>query len=439
MHLRCDAKKNHRWKQLLTFQRKRGWTINIASEALFKHACKVVKKPSKGALKNESHLKDVADLLWYTLHKTEPPALLTVSVGEVFGVPTNDACNHIRTVMLPALRDANSNKKKKQKSDETMKEDHAYDLLEDYIVDHPLQMTDQWNEGQGVTSLKRVWLDLGAAHRRAIVKYGSKLEKVFYVLKDHEFPPLRDLINEGFAELCGVGGGGKTLEAGDMIRAYCQRVGGERFDDDTPLDIMVHKSVEGEAKRGTAYQGQPVVFQDDCQNYPMNEFLKLTDNNVCTGNCHLKRLYSVQNVAMQQGFMIMTGNRFPLTDLFHEKCKSNPEIWVAIRRRCKMAKYWPTYKITDENDPTSVERDDDGKPVLNQTIFTDGIKTTVGQSFDLTETLKSMTYVEACELKIKWMNQLGDMSDEDIYRHSYGMTGRQPLNPLTWRDGRLIQ
>ena len=383
---------------ILRHMRKAGCTVNTQSEGLFKHSF-VKKDRPKGRNPPLPWLKDISNIIWYC--QKDKTRLHHFEFGTFFGMTPTEAMKDIRKNKLKGKK---LSKNKKKGDSNTV--DDAIEILQPYL--------DQLRHFDGPSDIRDKLFQEG--HSAVLLKHGNKIDEMVLTYKQLRFPR-QQRTNQGWFAWYGAPECGKTFGVNEWSRFMVADALGESWnDDDIPLRSIVHRFNMKETK--TSYQNEPILqceeFFGDC--LKLNDFKEINPIGSDDHTFSMPVKYKIEQAVFNHIAMAITSNNWPL-DWYHGVFSGpNGDIeYQAFMRRCGGLYFFPKYRITDEDDPTSVEMCC-GRPVINKVELDGTTLLRKAQWVDLTSVLRTETYKEACEVKIKWVDQLKTMSESEKAR-----------------------
>ena len=237
---------------------------------------------------------------------------------------------------------------------------------------------------------------------------------------------------------------GKTFNLDRHARQLAAAHLDERWDDDQiPITSLLYDfNLKDSSKTG--HLNEPFLRANEMD----GSLMCLSDFKQCMDTCPsdkrsyvLPVKYSKKQHLFNHLAMMATSNDWP-TDFYYDQFGKKEENWNAFRRRIHTAMYFPPYRVVIGDDgiinPSNVERDENNEPVKNMVVLDDDDNVIRdSQSIDLSDQLRSMTWREALQLKVTWLDQLGNMSEHEKARITYSDTTNHDMeHDFSWDCGR---
>ena len=411
-HATAETKSQIRIHTILNSMRSAGTTVNTESEGLFKHSFIKMDRPRGNWKKDRKWLTNITNVIWYC--QKDKTQINHFETGLFDGRSPTDAMKHIRKTMLKGNK-ASKEKKEKKGGDNTV--DAAIDLLNDYLL--------KMKHYESASHIrKRLFAD---GHSDVLLKHGNKIDEMIGSYKALAFPR-ESRVNQGWFAWFGAPECGKTYGVNKWSRFMVADALGEEWnEDEIPLRSIVHRFNLKEAK--TSYTNEPIL---QCEEFfgdvlKLNDFKEINPIGTDDHTFSMPVKYKVEQATFNHIAMAITSNHWPLD--WYRGVFGGPNgdtEYQAFMRRCGGLYFFPKYRITDDSDPTSVERDESGKPVVNKVVLDGPNLVREAQWVDLTSSLRLDSFAEALKVKRLWADQLNEGID-DVYDNNEAYRG--PLRP----------
>ena len=374
---------------ILRHMRKVGCTVNAVSESTFRYS--FVNKNKPRGPTSLPWLRDISNLIWYC--QKDKTRINHFEFGTFMDMSPTDAMKHIRKNILKGKP------VKSSKSDSNTVDD-ALATLQPFL--------DNMRHYDTPQIVKQQLFDNG--HSNIVLKHSSKIDEMVHSFLSLRFPT-KPRINLGWFAWFGAPECGKTYGINTWSRQIvADHLGHDWSFDDIPLRSIVHRFNLKETK--TSYSNEPIL---QCEEFfgdvlKLNDFKEINPIGSSDHTFSMPVKYKIEQARFNHIAMALTSNTWPV-DWYHGVFSGpNGDIeYQAFMRRCGGLYFFPKYRVTNTNDPTSVVYKD-GIPVVNKVELDGTTLLREAQYIDLTQSLSTPTWKEALVIKLSWLDQLHDMS-----------------------------
>jgi len=398
-HAVAEMKSRTRINTVLNSMRKIGTTVNQQSEATFRHSFVKMDRPRGPWKQDRKWMSNITNVLWYC--QKDKTKINHFETGLIDGKSPTEWHAHVRKTLLKGTK---APKKTVDKAAGGGSVDDAIEVLNEYLS--------EMRHFDGPSAIRKLMFKDG--HGSLLLKHGNKIDEMVNSYKALAFPK-EPRVNQGWFAWFGAPECGKTYGVNKWSRFMASDALGEDWDaDGIPLRSIVHRFNLKETK--TSYVNEPIL---QCEEFfgdvlKLNDFKEINPIGTDDHTFSMPVKYKVEQATFNHVAMAITSNHWPI-DWYRGVFGGNngDTEWQAFMRRCGGLYFYPKYRITDESDPRSVELDANGKPVINKVELDGPTLIREAQWVDLTTSLRTQSFMDAMEVKIQWIDQLGTMSLHD--------------------------